>query len=148
MKLNFVPERQLNREITPSVTSITISATGAVYFPASYINVYDLEGKFFRVFADIDKRTIGWMFVEGHTDLGTLDDCRQVKKSANGNYAFSIKIILKNMGIDNEQLPIKGLPVQIFKSSLYPADINYIQLPPKEVTATLNGKVFAPKNED
>lgn len=126
-KFSFVPERQLNNETSGSY-NVSIRKNGILYFPSPVVRIYDLDGKYFRFFADISKKTIGWSIIEGKASLDDLVDTRKmVTHEKSGAGLFGIGKILKNLGIP-KGTTFDKLEVKCYKSPLHSHDVWYITL--------------------
>lgn len=131
IKFNFIPERQLGLPPPEEKYKVSLYQNGAIIFNSSVVNVYELKDKFVRMFADTEKKLIGWQVIEGDTDLDALKDARQLKVSVNGNIVVSVVKLLKSMNYELNG-SLKGLEVKKFKSTLTNNTIWYVELPPKE----------------
>jgi len=89
--------------------------------------VWDLEGKLLRLYADKEKKSIGWSVLEQKENFANLEGMRLVKVNTNGVAVFGIGKLLKAIGVELKESR-KGLEVKTFKGSLYPNPIHYIQL--------------------
>lgn len=139
-KFNFIPERQLNKIQSETVFHVSIYPTGggSIVFPKLYVDINEMDGKFVRLFCDVDKKVIGWKIIEGKTSLGELDDCRQIKKSSLGVARLGITKLLDNMGI--KIIEKVKLPVKLHKSSVLDGEMSYVELPTESKDSfTLNG---------
>lgn len=131
VKYNFIPERQLGLPPPEEKYKVSLYQNSTIIFSSSVVSIYDLNNKFIRLFADTEKKLIGWSIIEGDTDLDTLKDARQLKVSVNGNIVVSVGRLLKAMNYELAE-SLKGLEVKKFKSTLTNNTIWYIELPPKE----------------
>lgn len=132
-KFNFVPERQLGEVEANSPFRVSIYKAGTLVFPTDAVDIYELDTKFIRLFADKEKRSIGWSILEGGTNLEELNDARKLVKTANGNIIVSIRKLLNKIGIEDFEDGWKNLNVSIYKSSLHTNDIYHVEIPLKEV---------------
>ena len=128
-KFSFVPERQLNASSESETYKVSIFKNGQLVFPTSVLDVYELEGKYLKLFADIEKKAIGWSIIEGTTDFTELEYARLIKKDKNQKVArLGITKILRNLNIDTGTSFLK-LEVKQYKSALQDSAIWYIELP-------------------
>ena len=91
------------------------------------MDIYELEGKYLRLFADVEKKTIGWSIVEGKTDLDVINDARLLKANKGGVGVLGITKLLSRLGIE-KRTAFKNLQVKLYKSPLNSYDIWYIKL--------------------
>lgn len=129
-KFAFVPERQLGQDPKESGYRVTLMKNGILRFPSDVVNIYDLDGKYIRMFADIQRKAVGWSIIEGKTSLEDIDDARLVKKNVNGGAVISIGRMLKKLGMSKET-EFKNLEVNKFKGMLQANDIHYVILEKK-----------------
>lgn len=127
IKFSFVPERLINKPIKDASYRVTIFKSGVLCFPSSVVHIYDLEGKYVKMYADVEKKTIGWSIIEGQTSLNDLNGARLIKKLKSGCAVLGIRKLLKSIGIEHGA-QFKNLETKIYKSSLNESDIFYIQL--------------------
>ncbi len=128
-KFNFIPEHQLNKKgLETYQFVVTIAKTGTIIFNCSDVRMYDLGGKFIKLFADTEKKIIGWSIISGKTDLEEIENSRELKVSVNGNIVIGIRKLLKAMDIEIKDT--KRVPVNKYVSSLYKDEIYYIELAP------------------
>lgn len=125
-KFSFVPERQIGKDIVETYT-VAIHKGGMLSFPAYAVRVYDLKDKYIRLFADIEKKVIGWSVCEGRTELDVLNDARQIKVQKAGNAVLGITKLLKHLGIPKDS-ESKHFDVKRYTSPLEANDIWYIKL--------------------
>ena len=129
-KFNFVPERQLeeNRHKSSFFTA-SIGPKEMIFFNKEYCNVYELDNKFVRFYANISKRTIAWKIIEGKTDLkDELSDSRKLKANKVGMIMSSITKILSSVGWQKGDKYLK-LPIQVYNS--LDGEYYYVKLPDK-----------------
>lgn len=126
-KFNFVPERQIGKESSYGSYRVSIFKNGTIYFKEDVINVYELDGKYMKLFADVDKKIIGWSIIENKTDLSELNEARLMKKNVNGVITITIGKLLKKLGIDKKE-SFPNLEVKRYKSPLLAHDIFYVEL--------------------
>ena len=128
-KYNFIPEHQIGTEgAVSNGFAVTITKGMCIYFNPFDISMYDLDGKFIKVFADMQNKTLSWKEVTGG-DISVLENVRQLKVSKlNGNILVGISRILKRMGITKEMLPFKNVPVTRYSESLSEGEFNVIDL--------------------
>lgn len=132
-KFNFTPERQLGKEKKETTFRVSVYKSGQMVFGSDVVHIYDLDGKFIKIYGDPEKKVIGWSVFEKQSGVEGLDELRQLKLSVNGNIVVSVSKLLKNMGVELDE-SIKNLEVKRYESSLYPDPIFYIEIPNKEVT--------------
>lgn len=126
-KFSFVPERQIGQVSNEGGYSVSIFKSGVLCFSINTLRIYELEGKYIRLFADVEKKAIGWSVVEGKTNLDDINDSRLVKTNASGCAVLGITKLLKKIGIEKET-SFFNLPVKVYKSPLNSYDIYYIEL--------------------
>ena len=128
IKFSFVPERQLGEDYGDRTgMTISIYSTGSMIFGSEIIRLYEMDGKYIKLFADVQKRAVGWTIIEGKTDLDSLNDARQIKVTDGGIATVSIGRILKKLGIE-KGTKFMHVPVKIYKSLLEVNPIYYIEL--------------------
>lgn len=135
-KFDFVPEKQMKAPNADVKFRVSIYKTGTLVFPADAVYIYDLDGKYIRLYADRAKRSIGWSLFEKSVPPEEMADARQLKKLGGGHIVVSIKKLLKSMGIEDLGGGFKQLEVGIYKTTLQANDIYYVTLPEKEVPIT------------
>lgn len=126
-KFSFVPERQLSLDVPDPTYKVTISKRGVLVFGKEVLDIYELENKYIRLYADIQKKTIGWSIIEGETNLELLNDARLVKKYTNGCSMIGIGKILRLLSVEKGKI-FRDLDVKKYKSPLIGHDIWYIEL--------------------
>lgn len=124
-KFSFVPEKQIGKDIDESY-HVSILRNNVLFFPAEIVRVYDLGGKYIKLFADIEKKSIGWSICEGKTDLDTLNTARLMVVRKSGQVVLGISKILKKFDMLKTYHPY--LEVKKYKSLLDDNDIWYITL--------------------
>lgn len=136
-KFNFVPEKQLIKNIEGSyevslyVKDIKRSGKDELEkfvllcFSKTTTNIYDLDGKFIRFYADKEKKTIGWSILEKAEGLAQLEGVRQIKASSQG-IRLGIAKLIKVIGVKVESR--KKIEVKKYESSLQSHPIYYITL--------------------
>lgn len=137
-KFNFIPERQLGEVTTGnghwSVTIIASKASPAIYFPKDMARILEMDGKYIKVFADTEKKAIGWRLIQDETTLPELNNARKITANkVSGAVILGIGRILKTLNYDLKE-KIKGLLVQTYSSPLIKDDISYVVLPDVEVS--------------
>jgi len=127
-KFSFVPERQVGGNgSTGHSYTVSLYANGSIIFPSEVVRVYELDGKYLRLYADVQKKSIGWSVIEDETSLEALNEARQIRKMKGGNAVVSVVKLLKHLGIP-KGTKIMNLPVNVYKSPLNSSDIYYIEL--------------------
>lgn len=117
-KYNFIPEHQLgNTDESSTGIEVTITKQSCIYFGTFLINLYELNGKYVRIFADIPNKSISWREVKGG-NLDSIKNIRKISVNTQGTAVLSIKKILEKMGIDVKKLPIKRIPVTTYQGAL------------------------------
>ncbi len=133
-KFNFVPEKQLGASNVGSgywKLSILKSNT-TMYFPKDMASALEMDGKYYRLFADKEKKSIGWSEVKGKIDLENLNDARLAKSNKNsGAVLFGIGKILQYLDYELKD-SIKNLEVKTHISPLMKDPVQYIILPDVE----------------
>lgn len=129
-KFNFVPERQLGE--TPSadgnwyVTLMVSKVSPAIYFPSEFVKVFEMAHKYYRIYADIEKKSIAWTEVtEG---LEEMNDSRQMNPNVKtGACILAIGKILKSMSYTpKEKVKLK---VYTYTNALIAKPMQYVTLP-------------------
>lgn len=133
-KFSFIPEGQLGEKPKGHGTwQVSLLAAGTLYFPKDMVKILEMSGKYFKFFADVEKRAIGWVQIEGDTKLEELNLARLATPNfQNGAIIFAVRKILKVLGYPMGN-KIK-LEVKTYKSPLIPQDIRYVILPEIEHT--------------
>lgn len=117
-KYNFIPEHQLDVvENNGTGFVITLQKTSSIYFNPFSLRIYELNGKYVRIFADIPNKTISFRIVTGG-NLDSIKNIRRINKSSNGSALLSVKKILNLMSITPEMLPMKNVPVTTYQGQL------------------------------
>lgn len=126
-KFNFVPERQVGKQSNANYR-VSIYPNHCLIFPAEVVRVYELDGKFARFYADLEKKVIGWSILEGETSLENLSDARKLSKNKqSGAIAVSLKKLLSSLDIKIDP-SFKRLDVSSYSSPLNAHEIHYINL--------------------
>ena len=129
-KLNFVPEKQINQDRSESGFYVTLNKNFTLYFSPEFVRVFDLDKTYLKVYADTEKKAIGWIYFEE----GKLDDMKDMRKltinKEVGSGIMGCKKLLNQLGIDDKNILTKTgkKKVQIYKSSYFTGEMNYIQL--------------------
>lgn len=131
-KFNFVPERLLTTPVQEAPFRVSIYKQGTLIFPADVTHVYELDGKYIRIYADREKRSIGWAIVKEADALADLKDLRRLKKTPGGVIVVGIRKVLSNMGIEDLGEGWKNLEVSTYVSTFHKDKLYYITLPQKE----------------
>lgn len=129
-KFNFIPEGQLRMKSADTEYRVNINTNSMLYFPREVVEVWDLDKKFFKFFADTEKRTIGWSTF----DQGTLVDLEKSRKltiSKTGVGVISIQKCLTAIGLLEIKEPIRGLLVKTYNSSYLHGEVQYITIDKK-----------------
>ncbi len=128
-KFNFISEKNIGKEINMDFSyRVTVTKQNTISFNRETISVYDLEGKRIRLFADTEKKCIGWVVVDGKTSLPELNDARVIHSSGANKVAnIGVTKLLKIMGIQLGVLR-PGIPVQKYKDGNLGDEIYYIEL--------------------
>ncbi len=129
-KFNFIPERQLGEIQSGNGywTASILASNNALYLSADMVDALEMDGKYYRIFADTEKKAIGWLETKG-PDLNSLNDARQARMNKqSGAVLFGVGKILKALNYDLKET-IKGLRVNVYKSPLVDGDISYVILP-------------------
>ncbi len=132
-KFAFVPERQLGGD--PQATAggyrVSIKKNGVIYFPTDVVKTYELEGKYIKFFADVQKKAIGWTVVEGDQKGGFSDltGVRVMKRASpkSGQVVLAVGKMLKSMGVE-KGVEFPNLQVRTYKDSLIEGDVWYVTL--------------------
>ncbi len=146
IKFDFVPERQIGKEQAESGYRVTIFKSGVLAFGGHVLDVYELDGKYLRLFADVEKKAIGWSVIEGKTSFDEIDDARILKRNSSGVAILGITKLLKKLGVEKGQL-MPNLEVKKYKSALNSYDIYYIELP-KEISKERSNEINRRLNND
>lgn len=139
-KFDFVPERSLKSPIGDTKFRVSIYKTGTLVFSNEVVKIYDLDGKYIRLYADRSKRSIGWSYFDNSVHPEEMADARLLKALPAGHVVVSIKKLLKSMGIEDLGDGHKQLEVGVYKAAMQPNDIYYVTLPEKEVEITIKHK--------
>jgi hypothetical protein len=128
-KFNFIPERQLNKEVVDTTFTVTLTKQRNLFFKKSDVLMYDLEGKYMRMFVDTEKKVIGWAIIGGSTDLEILKDCRVLKiNPTSGAIIVGAGRLLKALGVtevkDNRKLSVKTYVSPLQKDKIYYVELN------------------------
>lgn len=127
-KYNFIPEHQLGGADEGSGFSVSITSSMCIFFAKFTVDMYGLDKKFVRIYADIANRTIAWREVKG-SNLESFKDIRQLgKNSKTGAMTISVAKILKKMGLTRDMLPLKNIPVTEYADSLMEGKLKVIDL--------------------
>src|SRR5574343_834375 len=117
-KYNFIPEHQLNNlDSSASGIDVTITKQSCIYFSTFVIGLYELKGKYVRIFADIPNKSISWREVKGG-NLESIKNIRKISVSTQGNAVLSVKKILEKMDLNLKNLPFKKVPVTKYQGPL------------------------------
>ena len=139
-KFNFIPEKQLNEEfrsytpamVTLAVTKTTIGINYQLRFMSETVRIYELDGKYITMYADEQKRAIGWRFIDGKTDLPELSGAKQLKVNTGLQASIGVGKLLKSAKL----IPTKtlsGLEVKKHLDPLNKYEIFYIEIPREKV---------------
>lgn len=135
-KFNFIPERQLNKDTGDQTGFIVSLKKRVMSFKKADVDIYELDGKYVRMFADTEKKVIGWAIVEGKTGLDELNDARILNRNdKTGVLTISIGKLLKAVGIEGIE-EIRRCPVKTYISPLQKDTIYYIELENRETNKT------------
>lgn len=127
-KFNFIPEAQLKAIPKPeTVFKVTLAKNGQLQLSREYTSVYDLEGKFVRLYADAEKKVLGWSIIEHSENLEQLDGLRLLKKNATGSIAISVGRLLQSINYEITE-SLNKVRVHIYKSPLHAGEIHYVNL--------------------
>lgn len=118
VKYNFIPEHQLGDDpSTDTGVKITIQKTSSLYFSPFTLRIYELNGKYVRMFADIPNKSISFHEVTGG-NLESMKNIRRINANSSGTAILSVKKILEKMGVTSDMLPIKNIPVNTYQGPL------------------------------
>ncbi len=126
-KFDFVPEHQLGKTLEDSTYRVTITKAGCLFFSANDVHIYDLDGKYIRLYADVTKQTIGWSILEDKTSLDDLNDSRLLKRNKGGVCLLGITKILNILKVDKGKV-FQKLEVKKYISPLQSYPVYYITL--------------------
>lgn len=127
-KYTFIAENQLNSFEESSEYSVTITKTGSIYFNTFICKMFELDKKFVRLYADIEKKTIAWREIKDGS-IETIKGLRQLKVNKdNENCMLMVNKLLEKIGITKEMLPIKKIPVTKYQDYLEKTEYNVIDL--------------------
>jgi len=127
-KFNFVPEAQIkNMPHAETVFKVTVNKVGQLTFSREYTSVYDLDNKFIRIYADAEKKTLGWQIIDQSQTLEELDGLRLLKKNSTGNIQVSIGRLLAAIDIKIDKT-LSKLRVKTYTSLMHAGDIHYVEL--------------------
>lgn len=135
---NFVPEKQLRDVPTGNgfwkVTILYKPMGSAIYFPNEMVYALEMDGKYLQVFADIEKKSIGWSIISDETTLETINGARKLNKNKqSGAILVGVGKILKSLNYPITKT-VKGLQVKTYVSPLVKESISYVVLPDIEVS--------------
>lgn len=116
-KYNFIPEHQLKEKEEKSEFTVTITTNSLIYIKPFDVDMWELNGKTIRLYADVENKTIAWKEVRGG-QLKELENVRVLSKQPANQIIISVTKILKQMGVNKEMLPIKKIPVTEYKDAL------------------------------
>lgn len=123
---NFIPEKQLNQNVDTSYR-VCINKASTLYFPKEVVDIYDLDKKFFKFYADTAKKAIAWSAVN-HDSLDGLKTARKIGINQSGGGFISIQKMLTALGIGKPKKRIKDLVVKTYKGSYLQEEVQYITL--------------------
>jgi len=118
LKYNFIPEHQLNNfDDSASGIEVTITKQACIYFSTFVIGLYEMKGKYVRIFADIPNKSISWREVKGG-NLDSIKNIRKITVNTQGTAVLSVKKILEKMELNLKDLPFKRVPVTKYQGAL------------------------------
>ncbi len=116
-KYTFVPEHQIASSKEQSPFTVSITKTSSIYFSKFDVDMYDLNKKVIRLYADLHAKTIAWKEIE----KGTFEDLKNTRTLAvnptSGAIVLSIKKLLEKIGVTITK-PIKDIPVIEYNDTL------------------------------
>lgn len=142
-KFSFVAEEIITPKHSDFQYTVTITGTGALYFPKEVIEVNKLAGKFIKLYGDITKKAIAWKIIQDQTNMEELKNVRQLKPmESTGAAQVSARKILSAIGVSvgegGIERAIKDIPVGKYDGSMLEDSLYYIELTPEMIA---RGKV-------
>lgn len=129
-KYTFIPESQLKASAEQTVFSVTITKSLSLYIAKFDVDMYNLNKKVVRIYADIANKTIAWKEIKE----GSLKDLKDVRtlntNPVSGAVLISVGKLLNQMGIDKSLMPIRNIPVTVYKDTLVDQPFNVVDLRP------------------
>lgn len=130
----FISETLLTRKSSDPEFRVSINSSGMLYFPREVVSVYDLKDKYFKFYADIQKKAIGWTYFEN----GQFDDMKKLKKlfihPKNGAGLVSVKKLLSAIGLKQLNGSFSDLPVKKYKEQgLLNEEYHYVLINEKDI---------------
>lgn len=129
-KFNFVPERQL-RDIKSGngYWTVTVMTSRNLYFQKEMVEILEMDGKFIQIFADTEKKAIGWRIIKDETTLDNIHNARKLNANkVSGAIIVSIGKIMEALNYKIDKT-VRGLVVQTYTSPLVKESISYVVLP-------------------
>lgn len=135
-KFNFISEKQIgDKPDGNSCWRVSLHAsksTPSLYFPSDMVHALEMDGKYFQLFADLEKKAIGWRVIEGQTELESISNARLANRNKqSGAILFGIGRLIKALNYEVTK-SIPGLEVKTYMSPLLKGDISYVILPSPE----------------
>lgn len=132
-KFNFVPEHQLAKIETGNgfwtISILGSKASPTIYFPSDMVSALEMDGKYIQIFADTEKKVIGWRLIKDKTAMADLNNARIINKnSTTGAATLGIGKIMKILNYDMKET-LKKLRVETYVSPLVAGEISYVKLP-------------------
>lgn len=125
-KFTFIPENQMNPS-EPLAYKVSISGKGMLYFSKDVLETYELANKLVRLYADVEKKVIGWRVITEEGSLEALKDLRRLTVNPSGSCQLSIQALIKTLS-PMMVLPRKGIDVKKYSAAHLEEDIYYIEL--------------------
>lgn len=137
-KFNFIPEKQIGNKLDGGgcwkVNVLASQTNPLIYFPTDMVHALEMDGKYYQIFADIEKRAIGWREIKDETTLETINGARKINKNKQtGAVLLGVGKLMKALKYELKE-SVKGLEVKVYSSPLIKESINYIVLPDIEVS--------------
>lgn len=127
-KYNFIPEHQISKASSANEFTVSIIKAMSIYISKFDVDMFELDKKVIRIYADIPNKTIAWKEIK-NGNLDVLKDVRQFNKNpVNGNILLGVNKILKQMGFTKEMLPITNIPVTEYKDTMLEGTLKVIDL--------------------
>ena len=129
-KFSFIPENQLNDLNGDTSETVSISSKGLLNFSKSYIQNYDLENAYIKVYADPQKKAIAWIIFD-QLEAANNSNLKLRKMTPYGPQSeikISISKIMKSIGIkfdkSRRKLPVKKYHDLLEKKTFFYVELN------------------------
>ncbi len=128
-KYNFIPEHQVGENEESAGFTVSINKAGILYISGFNVKMFGLENKIVRFYADVPNKSIAFKEIKG----GNIEILKNVRKlnpnlSSGGLVQLSIAKLVKKLGIENKQLPMRNVPVTEYKDTMVDEVFHVIDL--------------------